>query len=350
VALLAVMAFGMPAGATPFAGTLEIFGESIGLAGDGTSTTTPNVVTVPTGAAALPTTVTLTTRTVQGGAYNLRIAAKVNPLGAGSFSGTPLSGPLAAPGTLLATLTNYGNFLLISLPLTSGGVNGVGLGGTVTGLDAQSNLWSVVGGPWSTGPVQVFNTVGGAPTLTRTGYDNRDAAGLGVVQLVTPIQFSFAGNPVGTHGVLTLTFAPEPGNLLLLISGAAGILLTAPLRGRRYKAGARKSRVLLSLLALLALGMVVLWASSAMAGPTPAPTPGGKVTLCHKGKNTITVGANAAPAHLARGDTLGACPPPGMVTVCSKGRTRTLSESLAAKALSKGATEGPCVTEPRDPD
>jgi VCBS repeat-containing protein len=33
-----------------------------------------------------------------------------------------------------------------------------------------------------------------------------------------------------------------------------------------------------------------------------------KVTLCHKGKNTITVGAAAVAAHLAHGDTLGSCP------------------------------------------
>jgi hypothetical protein len=33
-----------------------------------------------------------------------------------------------------------------------------------------------------------------------------------------------------------------------------------------------------------------------------------KVTLCHKGKKTITVGAPAARAHLRHGDTLGPCP------------------------------------------
>jgi hypothetical protein len=32
-----------------------------------------------------------------------------------------------------------------------------------------------------------------------------------------------------------------------------------------------------------------------------------KVTLCHKGKNTITVGAPAKDAHLRHGDDLGAC-------------------------------------------
>ena len=32
-----------------------------------------------------------------------------------------------------------------------------------------------------------------------------------------------------------------------------------------------------------------------------------KVTLCHKGKKTITVGAPAAKAHLRHGDKLGRC-------------------------------------------
>jgi hypothetical protein len=33
-----------------------------------------------------------------------------------------------------------------------------------------------------------------------------------------------------------------------------------------------------------------------------------KVTMCHNGKRSISVSANAVPAHLAHGDTLGACP------------------------------------------
>jgi hypothetical protein len=43
-------------------------------------------------------------------------------------------------------------------------------------------------------------------------------------------------------------------------------------------------------------------------GMDPACVVVGKVTLCHKGKNTISVGADAVAAHLAHGDTIGPCP------------------------------------------
>jgi cell division septation protein DedD len=46
------------------------------------------------------------------------------------------------------------------------------------------------------------------------------------------------------------------------------------------------------------------------ASPTPTnppPTPSEKVTVCHKGKTSTGVPANAVPAHLAHGDTLGPC-------------------------------------------
>ena len=32
-----------------------------------------------------------------------------------------------------------------------------------------------------------------------------------------------------------------------------------------------------------------------------------KVEICHKGKNTLSIGAPAVEAHLAHGDTIGAC-------------------------------------------
>jgi hypothetical protein len=41
--------------------------------------------------------------------------------------------------------------------------------------------------------------------------------------------------------------------------------------------------------------------------PTATPPPDGKVTVCHKGKHTIEISAEAVEAHLDHGDTLGAC-------------------------------------------
>ena len=39
-----------------------------------------------------------------------------------------------------------------------------------------------------------------------------------------------------------------------------------------------------------------------------AAAPPNKITICHKGKVTITVSVAALPAHLAHGDTIGQCP------------------------------------------
>ena len=66
------------------------------------------------------------------------------------------------------------------------------------------------------------------------------------------------------------------------------------------------------------LTVVLVLAVAALAGASPGKGKPGKpsghqygktkVTLCHKGKKTITVGKPAAKAHLRHGDTLGRCP------------------------------------------
>jgi len=53
---------------------------------------------------------------------------------------------------------------------------------------------------------------------------------------------------------------------------------------------------------------------SSPAPPSPSPTlpqtpPPGKLTICHKGKRTLSISAAAWPAHQAQGDTMGPCVP-----------------------------------------
>jgi hypothetical protein len=95
-----------------------------------------------------------------------------------------------------------------------------------------------------------------------------------------------------------------------------------------------------------------------------------KVSLCHKGKHTITVGTPAQEAHLRHGDTPGVCqtagakpepseetPGPGAAqngdgdgsngqpkaTLCHKGKTLAVGAPAQAAHLRHGDTEGPCV-------
>jgi quercetin dioxygenase-like cupin family protein len=72
-----------------------------------------------------------------------------------------------------------------------------------------------------------------------------------------------------------------------------------------------------------------------------------KVTICHNG-NTITISADALDAHLAHGDTLGACPDGGgdtgsdKVTICRNGKTITIDANALDAQLAAGATLGAC--------
>ncbi len=62
---------------------------------------------------------------------------------------------------------------------------------------------------------------------------------------------------------------------------------------------------------------------------------GKKVTICHKGKNTLTISAKAWPAHQRHGDTLGAC-----ATGHKKNKGKHKGESHHAPNPATGSGEG----------
>ena len=111
----------------------------------------------------------------------------------------------------------------------------------------------------------------------------------------------------------------------------------------------RTSRGRFGFALVVGLGAVVAFAmigGTGLAGGLKKPAkaqyaPGqyknaGKVTLCHKGKVTIRVGAPAVKAHTAHGDTVGACAQTSASNASkAKKAKNTQSDSASASSASK---------------
>jgi len=102
-------------------------------------------------------------------------------------------------------------------------------GGGNQALNIGPLAGTVIGATWM-GGTQVFTAMLAALAIPlsaqATSYDNRDAGGVGTVQLVAPAKAAlgiFGNLPV--YGILTLTYTPEPGTLLLLGTGIAGLAM-----------------------------------------------------------------------------------------------------------------------------
>ncbi len=75
-------------------------------------------------------------------------------------------------------------------------------------------------------------------------------------------------------------------------------------RGRGRRAAAAVAASIAALVAFASLGGVGLAQGLISLAQYQY---GKKVTICHKGKNTLTISVKAWPAHQRHGDTLGAC-------------------------------------------
>ena len=179
--------------------------------------------------------------------------------GSGSFmgftGGAPLTGvrtlPLPGLAKICLAINPCAAFIPLTLTETNGTVHtpttsvttpitkGVGVGGLLTAGGAGTLRFSVSAAPWTLGTVTLMSTnMTGLPvTQTRTGLlhgpasnTSTAAAASGVVQLVTPMQittFNVGGNneKLAFFGTIRIQFVPEPGLLLLLGSGVAGLLV-----------------------------------------------------------------------------------------------------------------------------
>ncbi len=231
----AVLAFGLsvPAHATtlPFSGTLSVILATlppiatvasgsgnvtisggnitaITLAGGTFSTSVVIPITDP---AAAP--ITQIAATVKNGAGNFAITgANINNNFVTNLTGVG-DGPMGVGGVAKVGLFP-GPLANLSVPFTSGGVNGTGLGGNLVTASGFGIGVSVRGAPWTTGTASIG-------TATAMGFVSGNT-----VTLVSP---TFISTTIGASAVLpafavlTLQFVPEPGTLLLLASGVAGL-------------------------------------------------------------------------------------------------------------------------------
>jgi hypothetical protein len=91
------------------------------------------------------------------------------------------------------------------------------------------------------------------------------------------------------------------------------------------------------LAAAIAVAVCMVMAFAALGGVGLAQTSGGpggkqydkKVTICHKGKKTISISKKALPAHLRHGDAVGTC---AAVAKAKKAKAAKAAKAKAAKA------------------
>jgi len=193
---------------------------------------------------------------------SIRVTAELGTGTLGPISGGAQSSPLTKNVLPIAGLakvclfsTACGTFLPLALTqhTTATGTKGVGIGGIVTIGGTSPIRISIEAAPWTiktkTSIDQITTPVGG----TVKKFVNRTAMGFahgpssntsstatpsGVVQLITPMQVvtnltNGSNLKIALFGFLTVHFIPEPGMLLLLGSGVAGLVLLGRHRMRK---------------------------------------------------------------------------------------------------------------------
>jgi hypothetical protein len=193
---------------------------------------------------------------------SVRVTARLGTGTLGPISGGAQSSPITNNRLPVAGLakvclfsTACGTYLPLQLTqhAPGSGTKGVGIGGIITIGGTSPIRISIEAAPWTiktkTSIDQITTPVGG----TVKKFVNRTAKGFahgpssntsstanpsGVVQLITPMQVvtnltNGSNAKIALFGFLTVHFIPEPGMLLLLGSGVAGLVLLGRHRMRK---------------------------------------------------------------------------------------------------------------------
>ncbi len=181
------------------------------------------------------------------------------PIQAAAKGGVLTRSTLPAAGTIvLCNLFTCGASVAVKLDQTNMGVAiGPGVGGTfmATGMSGTKQgltKVTVMGNPWTvnTTTVSYRDAMGAIMTLMSAGtakgplgkigttLDQTTMGMGGTLQLVSGIQTTCSGcggnnSPSGQITRITINFAPEPGQLVLLAAGALGVALLGRTRGSR---------------------------------------------------------------------------------------------------------------------
>ena len=140
-----------------------------------------------------------------------QLQVKVTSNAAVAFTG----GSTSALFSGIANVKAFGGVTLLGVPLKLGIANTTTLGPTY-GINITA-----ISAPWTVGTASI-NT--GTATVTQMGSNGLSPAGFGTLVLVAPVKVitNIAGT-LAAFGILTLTYVPEPGTLLLLGMGVAGL-------------------------------------------------------------------------------------------------------------------------------
>jgi hypothetical protein len=145
----------------------------------------------------------------------------------GAFAGGTLAGTMPLVGTTKVCLFGACSAAVANLAVP---LSPVGFGGFAQ-VTAAVNL-TVVGAPWTSGTAVIgtVTAMGGGAPASATGAPS------GVLTLVTPVFVSTNIAPsavVPVFAILSMHFVPEPGTLVLLGSGIAGLVAFGRSRTRK---------------------------------------------------------------------------------------------------------------------